>query len=269
MTARTSPKVVILVASVIVGVSAAIGLAVVLLTGESEPDPETAIQGILIGEPVSIEIPAQEATTVTHESGARIEIPADAIVQATTVSVAEVEPPESEIEVRRAFDFSVGDVELLKPVTIHIPFKLAAGEDAASVHALHWNEEAVDWEPVTSTVDESTRTIVVTTSDLSLFSWAWVKVDAGCDVSPGTVDVGEGFTVTASGTSLTSGNIKIYMKPDLQGPFDLPDQPEAKSEIAVVGMGEQFQLNVSSALEIPAEHLIDCRIFWETIGPGC
>ena len=252
---------------VLVGASIAIGVGVSMWLGKPGPTPGVTYQIIIIGEPVSIDLLAQEATTVTHESGARIEIPAAAIVEATTVSVAEVEPPESEIEVRRAFDFSVGDVELLKPVTIHIPFKLAAGEDAAAVQALHWNEELGGWEPVPGTVDESTRTIAVTTSSLSVFSWAWVKVDAGCDVSPGTVDVGEGFTVTASGTSLTSGNIKIYMKPDLQGPFDLPDQPEAKSEIAVVDMGEQFQLNVSSALEIPAEHLIDCRIFWETIGP--
>ena len=267
MTTKVNAKVVIAAALVLIGVSIAIGVAVVLFTGSSEPAPGITIEGVLIGESVSIEIPAQEAATVTHESGARIEIPAGATTEPTTVSVAEVEPPESDLEVRRAFDFSVGDVELLQPVTIHVPFELETGEDTAAIHALHWNEEAIGWEPVAGTVDESTRTIAVTTSDLSLFSWAWVKVDAGCDVSPGTVDVGEGFTVTASGTSLTSGNIKIYMKPDLQGPFDLPDQPEAKSEIAVVGMGEQFQLNVSSALEIPAEHLIDCRIFWETIGP--
>ena len=254
-------------ALVVIGVSIAIGVAVVLFTGSSEPAPGITIEGVLIGEPVSIELPAREAATVTHESGASIEIPAGATTASTTVSVAEVEPPESEIEVRRAFDFSVGDVELVQPVTIHIPFELETGEDTAAVHALHWNEEAAGWEPVAGTVDESTRTIAVTTSNLSLFSWAWVKVDANCNVSPGTVDVGESFTVTSTGTSLTSGNIKIYMKPDLQGPVDLPDQPEAKSEIAIVGMGEQFQLNVASALEIPAEHLIHCRIFWETIGP--
>ena len=251
---------------VLVGASIAIGVGVSMWLGKPGPTPGVTYQIIIIGEPVSIDLPAQEATTVTHESGARIEIPAAAIVEATTVSVAEVEPPESEIEVRRAFDFSVGDVELLKPVTIHIPFKLAAGEDAAAVQALHWNEELGGWEPVPGTVDESTRTIAVTTSSLSVFSWAWVKVDAGCDVSPGTVDVGEGFTVTASGTSLTPGNIKIYMKPDLQGPFELPNQPEAKSEVALVGKGEGFQLNITNSLEIPAEYLIRCRIFWETIG---
>ena len=264
MTTKVNAKVVIAAALVVIGVSIAIGVAVVLLTGSSEPAPGITIKGVLIGESVSIEIPAQEAATVTHESGARIEIPAGAITEPTTVSVAEVEPPESDLEVRRAFDFSVGDVELLKPVTIHVPFELETGEDTAAIHALHWNEEAIGWEPVAGTVDESTRTIAVTTSDLSLFSWAWVKVDASCDVTPDTVEVGESFTVTATGSSLTSGNIKIYMKTDIQVPVDLP---ESKSEIAIVGMGEQFKLNVESALEIPAEHQIHCRIFWETIGP--
>ena len=264
MTTKVNAKVVIAAALVIVGVSIAIGVAVVLFTGSSEPAPGITIEGVLIGESVSIEIPAQEAATVTHESGARIEIPAGATTEPTTVSVAEVEPPESDLEVRRAFDFSVGDAELLQPVTIHVPFELETGEDTAAIHALHWNEEAIGWEPVAGTVDESTRTIAVTTSDLSLFSWAWVKVDAGCDVTPDTVEVGESFTVTATGSSLTSGNIKIYMKTDIKGPVDLP---ESKSEIAIVGMGEQFKLKVESALEIPAEHQIHCRIFWETIGP--
>ena len=263
ITDKNSPRVAILVVLAAVGILAVAVAVIFLLTGRSE----TTIQGAIIGEPVSIELPVEESATVTHESGARIEVPAGATSASTTVSVAEVVPPESDLEVQRAFDFSVGAVQLLRPVTIHIPFDLETGADTSAVHALHWNEEAVDWEPVPGTVDESSRTISVTTSNLSVFSWAWVKVDANCDVNPGMVDVGEGFTVTAAGTSLTSGNIKIYMKPDLQGPFDLPDQPEAKSEIAVVGMGEQFQLNVSSALEIPAEHLIDCRIFWETIGP--
>ena len=264
MTTKVNAKVVIAAALVIIGVSIAIGVAVVLFTGSSEPAPGITIEGVLIGESVSIEIPAQEAATVTHESGARIEIPAGATTEPTTVSVAEVEPPESDLEVRRAFDFSVGDVELLQPVTIHVPFELETGEDTAAIHALHWNEEAIGWEPVAGTVDESTRTIAVTTSDLSLFSWAWVKVDADCDVTPDTVEVGESFTVTATGSSLTSGNIKIYMKMDIKGPVDLP---ESKSEIAIVSMGEQFKLKVESALEIPAEHQIHCRIFWETIGP--
>ena len=253
---------------VLVGASIAIGVGVGLWLGDSQPaEPSITYQFIIVGEPVSMDLPAREDAIVTHESGARIEVPEGATREQSTVSIAEVEPPASSLEVRRAFDFSVGGIELQKPVTIHIPFKLGPGEDASEIYALHWNEEAVAWEPVSGTVDESAQTIAVITPDLSLFSWAWVKVDASCDVSPGTVDVGKGFTVTAAGTSLTSGNIKVYMKPVIKGPFELPNQPEAKSEVALVGKGEEFQLNITNSLEIPAEYLIRCRIFWETIGP--
>ncbi len=261
MTGRISPKIAILAASSIVALLVVTGVVIFLFTGESDTEP----QAVTIGEPVSIELPAEEAASVTHESGARIEIPAGSTTESTTVFVAEVEPPESDLEVRRAFDFSIGDVDLTRPVTIHIPFELETGKETSALHALHWSEEAIDWEPIPGTVDESARTIAVTTSNLSIFSWAWVKVDASCDVSPGTVEAGESFTVTATGTSLTSGNFKLYMKPDIPGPVDLPDQPEAKSEIATVGTGEQFHLSVASALEIPGEHQIECRIFWETI----
>ena len=252
---------------VLVGASIAIGVGVSMWLGKPGPTPGVTYQIIIIGEPVSIDLPAQEATTVTHESGARIEIPEGATREQSTVSIAEVEPPASSLEVRRAFDFSVGGAELLKPVTIHIPFELGQGEDVSDIYALHWDEEVAGWKPVPGVVDESAQTIAVITSDLSLFSWAWVKVDASCDVNPGIVEVGESFTVTATGTSLTSGNIKLYMKPEIKGPFDLPDKPDAKSEIAIVGKGEEFQLEFTDALEVPAEHLVRCRIFWETIGP--
>ena len=268
MTGKISPRVAIIVASVIVGVLAVTGVVVFLLTGGSGPSPEAAIQGIVIGEPVSVSLPAEEPVTVSHESGARIEIPAGATTESTTVSVAEVEPPESALEVRRAFDFSVGDVELAQPVKIHIPFELEAGQDAEAVYALHWSEEAADWEPVPGEIDESAQTIVVNTSDLSIYSWVWVKVDASCGVTPESVEVGENFTVTATGTSLTSGNIKLYMKPDVQGPFDLLDGPEAKSDTAIVGEGDGFLLSTTHALEFPSEYEIQCGIFWETIGPG-
>ena len=251
---------------VLVGASIAIGVG--LWLGESEPAaPSTAYQANLIGEPVSIDLPAQEDAVVAHKSGARIEVPEGATREQSTVSIAEVEPPASSLEVRRAFDFSVGGAELLKPVTIHIPFELGQGEDVSDIYALHWDEEVAGWKPVLGVVDESAQTIAVITSDLSMFSWAWVKVDANCDVTPSTVETGESFTVTSAGTSLTSGNIKIHMKPDIKGPVELSDQPEAKSEVAIVGKGEEFQLDVTNALEIPAEYLIRCRIFWETIGP--
>ena len=252
---------------VLVGASIAIGVGVSMWLGKPGPTPGVTYQIIIIGEPVSKDLPAQEDAVVTHESGARIDIPDGATTQQTTVSIAEVAPPVSSLEVRRAFDFSVGGAKLQKPVTIHIPFKLRPGENASEVYALHWNEEAVAWEPVSGTVDESAQTIAVITSDLSLFSWAWVKVDANCDVTPSKVEVGESFNVSSAGTSQTFGKIKVYMKPVIKGPFELPNQPEARSEVALVGKGEEFQLNVTDALEIPAEYLIRCRIFWETIGP--
>ena len=267
MIANASARVAIVAALAVIGVLVAVGVAVVLLTGDSGPDPGGSVEAVPIGEPVSVELASREAVVVTHESGASIEVPAGAISESTTVTVAEVEPPEGGLAVRRAFDFQVGDVELTQPVTIRIPFELEAGEDASDVHALHWREEAIDWEPVPGTVDESTGTIAVTTSDLSIFSWAWVKVDAGCEVSPATVDVGEGFTVTAAGSSLTAGNIKVYMKPEIKGPgVPIPEQ-DGTSEVATVGKGEELELTVSSTLDIPAEYHVRCRIFWETIGP--
>ena len=261
-------KLVAAVGVVLVGASIAIGVGVGLWLGDSQPaEPSITYQFIIVGEPVSMDLPAREDAIVDHESGARIEVPEGATTEQTTVSIAEVEPPVSSLEVRRAFDFSVGGAKLQKPVTIHIPFKLGPGENASEVYALQWNEEAVAWEPVSGTVDESAQTIAVITSDLSLFSWAWVKVDANCDVTPSKVGIGESFNVSSAGTTQTFGKIKVYMKPVIKGPFELPNQPEAKSEVALVGKGEEFQLNITDALEIPAEYLIRCRIFWETIGP--
>ena len=181
MTAKMNLKIVILVASIIVGVSAVIGVALMLLTGESETAPETEFRAVIIGEPVSIELPAEEAATVTHDSGARIEIPAGATTESTTASVAEVEPPISFVPVGRVFDFSVGDVELARPVTIHIPFELGPDDDISQVQALHWNETQAIWEPVAGTVDSSTMTVAVTTSELSWFTAIANKLQTAWD----------------------------------------------------------------------------------------
>ena len=183
MTDKISPRVAILIASVIVGVLAvAVAVAVVfLLIGRSGPAPEAVIQRTVIGEPVSIELPAEEAATVTHDSGARIEIPAGAITESTTASVAEVEPPISFVPVGRVFDFSVGDVELARPVTIHIPFELGPDDDISQVQALHWNETQAIWEPVAGTVDSSTMTVAVTTSELSWFTAIANKLQTAWD----------------------------------------------------------------------------------------
>ena len=158
--------------AVLVLVVASIAICVGLSLRGSESDVlSTTYRGIIIGEPISIELPAQKGTVVTHESGARIEVPEGATEEQTTVSIAEVEPPVSPLEVRRAFDFSVGGAELLKPVTIHIPFELGPREDASQVQAVHWDEGLGEWELVPGEVDEAASAIAVTTSDLSTWSW--------------------------------------------------------------------------------------------------
>ena len=169
-----------MVVSVLVVVSIAVGVG--LWLGDSDPAaPSSTSRAKTIGDPVSIDLPAQKDAVVTHESGARIVVPEGATREKTTVSIAEVEPPVSPLEVSRAFDFSVGGAELEGPVTVHIPFELKPGQDASSVHALHWDEEAVGWEPVPGVVDEASGTIVVTTDRLSVFLSMWVRVEASCE----------------------------------------------------------------------------------------
>ena len=123
-----------------------VAVGVVLWTVVLGPDSGDTPPVVAIGEPVSAELPPEEAVTVTHESGARIYVPAGATAEATTVSVTEVEPPESELELARVFDFSVGNVELLSPVTIHIPFEILTDEDPSEIVALHRNEDIPAWE---------------------------------------------------------------------------------------------------------------------------
>ena len=278
-------KVAILVASVIVGVSAVIGAALLLLTGESETAPETEFRAVTIGEPVAIELPAEKAATVTHESGARIQIPAGATTDPTTVSVAEVEPPESKLDVRRAFDFSVGDVELLQPVTIHIPFELKADEDASEIIALHRNEELGDWEVVPGEVDSASRTIAVTTLDLSIYSTTGlsilVEVDATCDVSSEGITIDENTGLSAGAEIKVSSNVRaiktpprsninVYMKPyfteDIRG-YELPDDTDAKSEVRNIGPGDEATLSYTGTIDRPGTYAFSCRIFWERLGP--
>ena len=69
MTGRLNAKVVTIAAFLLIGVSAAIGVAILLLTGGTEPTPITQSQAVTIGEPVSKELAAGEASTVVHESG--------------------------------------------------------------------------------------------------------------------------------------------------------------------------------------------------------
>ena len=86
------------------------------------------------------------------------------------MSVTEVEAPESELEVRRVFDFSVGDAELVAPVTILIPLEPGDSNNPSQVRVLHWNEAQAEWELVNASVNTATNTIAVSTRNLSLFT---------------------------------------------------------------------------------------------------
>ena len=265
-------------AALLVIVAVAIGIfAGMRLSGPSEEtemagseEREVVYKIIYIGEPVTIALPPEEKAEVAHESGARIVVPAGAVAEETTVSVAEVEPPPGALEVDRAYDFSVGDAELLEAVTVHIPFELDDGQDFSGIYALHWNEDEGAWEPVSGTVDESAGTIAVETPSLSIFSWAWIKVDATCEASPGTVDAGERITISSKGTSLTRHDINIYMRPDIKWEFEgnqYPHDPDALTQIKTIGKDDQFELTYQSAVGAEGIYLIQCRLFWETVGP--
>ena len=237
---------------------------------QRESEREVVYKIIYIGEPVTIALPPEEKAEVAHESGARIVVPAGAVAEETTVSVAEVEPPTGALRVDRAYDFSVGDAELLEAVTVHIPFELDEGQDLSGIYALHWNEDEGAWEPVSGTVDESAGTIAVETPSLSIFSWAWIKVDATCEASPGTVDAGERITISSKGTSLTRHDINIYMRPDIKWEFEgdqYPHDTDALTQIASIGKDDQFELTYQSTLDAEGIYIIQCRLFWETVGP--
>ena len=237
---------------------------------QRESEREIVYKIIYIGEPVSIALPPEENAEVAHESGARIVVPSGAVAEETTVSVAEVEPPTGALRVDRAYDFSVGDAELLEAVTVHIPFELDEGQDLSGIYALHWNEDEGAWEPVSGTVDESAGTIAVETPSLSIFSWAWIKVDATCEASPGTVDAGERITISSKGTSLTRHDINIYMRPDIKWEFEgdqYPHDTDALTQIKSIGKDDQFELTYQSTLDAEGIYIIQCRLFWETVGP--
>ena len=72
------------------------------------------------------------------------------------MSIAEVRPPASDIPVGRVYDFSVGEVELAQPATLRIPYQLSAGQPTELLYAVHWNEDAGEWERVEAEVDETT-----------------------------------------------------------------------------------------------------------------
>ena len=62
------------------------------------------------------------------------------------------------------FDFSLGEVQLAKPVTINIPYE--PGTKAAYLRAVHWDEHRNGWQVLDGTVDESQHLIAIEVSKL-------------------------------------------------------------------------------------------------------
>ena len=134
------------------------------------PTEPTPTPMSIIGSPISKDLPAGQAGALAHSTGARIEIPRGATTDSITVSIAEIEPPDGSAEVGQVFDFSIGDAELIGPVTLHIPFELKPGESAEDIRALHWREDLRLWELLDGVVDAANRTVAVSVTELSLFS---------------------------------------------------------------------------------------------------
>ena len=278
---KSRSKIVIVLAGLGFGVAAIVVAAVVVLlafradTREGDADRGTARSAdrahrVAEQDVASIEVEDGEAVVLTHRSGARIEVPEGAVRRSATVSIVEVEPPESPLEVRDAFDFTVEGARLREPVTLHIPFVLEPGEDADAVHALHWDDREDTWEPVDGVADEKTGTISVVTESLSIFSWLLVAVEASCDASPDSLEPGGGVTVTASGESRTSGTIEIYVETSIvEASGGLAGgSPSSRSEAASVDHGDRFDIKVETAMPDTGEFRVGCRFFWETVfGP--
>ena len=224
----------------------------------------------LLSVPVSQEVGAGEAATVTHDSGAQLEVPAGALPEATTVSIAEVQPPASDIPVGRVYDFSVGEVELAQPVTLRVPYQLGQGQTSELLYAVHWNEDVGEWERVDAEVDETTGKVVVSTTNLSRFSYALVSVDATCSVEPDADDVGN-YKITASITSRTLFDITIYMAPEVRETTrnaTFFDQSDVRSFSRTLSRNETRSFSESFSLRYMGEYKARCRIFWELRGPG-
>ena len=156
------------------------------VTGETPEEAKRRLSDELRPESAAIDLPAGWSGFLRHSSGARIEVPDGATDQAATVQIEEVAPPdEAELELAgKAFDFTVEDDTLDGAVTLRIPYELAEGQDTSRIAAAHWNEETEEWEEVDGIVDETTGTVRVTTSDLSLYTTLYGNPNLGllsCD----------------------------------------------------------------------------------------
>ena len=229
---------------------------------EERPDDQSASEVT-----VSLRLSSGESGVLEHDSGARMEVSQGALTEAVTVSISEVEPPPSPAKVGRAFDFTVGG-ELAAPVTIHIPFELEPGQDSSSVHALHWDEQAVGWEPVPGRVDEAAGTIAVKTDSLSIFSWMYIGVvEASCVTEPTMVSVGETFEVVSVVRNLNVTPVDIYMAPSVDRVGDAVGVgPLGRSEVAHIGSRESLDLTYEVALSDPGEYRVECGFSWDMAG---
>ena len=253
---------------------------------EQEPKPTPPPTPYPIrSQPASVDIAAGQAAVLIQDSGARSEVPEGATSEPTTVSVIEVPPPTSDLAVGRVFDFSVGDVPLGAPVTIHIPFELPSNGDPSLVQAVHWNAEARRWELLEGVVDASAGTIAVTTSDLSWFS-TWViepitelvsavLADSDelesviCSVDPATSRVGHDIQFSATIVSGTFGG-EIYLqtgaRDNLRDVADLDIHQTARRSIRpnrTITITDTFQV------ELPGDYQFICQIYEErTLAPN-
>ena len=222
----------------------------------------------LLSVPVSQKVGAGEAATVAHDSGAQLEVPAGALPEATTVSIAEVQPPASDIPVGRVYDFSVGEVELAQPATLRIPYELPAGEPTELLYAVHWNEDAGEWERVEAEVDETTGKVVVSTTELSRFSYALVSVDATCSVEPDANNANR-FTMTSSITSRTLFDVTVFMAPEARETTrgaTFFDKSDVRSSSRTLSRNETRSFSESFSLRYVGDYEARCRIFWEFLG---
>ena len=223
----------------------------------------------LVSVPVSQAVGAGAAATVAHDSGALIEVPAGATSEATTVSITEVPPPDSDLDVGRVFDFSVGDVELAKPITLHIPYRLPASQPTGLLYAVHWDEDAGEWERVDATVDAAAGVMVVTTSDLSFLSVALVSVDATCSMEDRDPNDPNSITMTASITSHTRFAITVFMAPEAQETtrnVNFFNKSGVRTDSGTLSHNETMTFPETFILRYAGEYELRCHIFWEYLG---
>ena len=248
---------------------------------EQKPTPAPTPYPIQ-SQPVSVNLVSGQAATLTQDSGARIEVPEGATSEPTTASITEVPPPTSDLAVGRVFDFSVGDVPLAAPVTIHIPFELPSNGDPSLVQAVHWNAEARRWELLEGVVDASAGTIAVTTSDLSWYS-TWiiepvtelvsavleVLTDSealeslNCSVDPAEPKVGQDIQFSATIVSGTFDG-EIYLqtgaRDNLRDVADLDIHQTARRSIRpnrTITITDTFQV------EFPGDYQFICLVYEE------